>query len=73
VDERLGISEDKAMNLLISAFFAILPYGFSCVRHIASSNEFARQLAALVELTENYETNYKAIFGRGSGDFGVRF
>ena len=27
---------------------------------IASSNEFARQLATLVELTENYETQRKA-------------
>ena len=40
---------------------------------MASNKEFARYLATLVELTENYETNYKAIFGRGSGDFGVRF
>ena len=30
---------------------------------MASSNEFARQLATLVELTENYETHYKTIFG----------
>ena len=30
---------------------------------IASSNDFARQLATLVELTENYETHFKTIFG----------
>ncbi|MGY8785793.1 MAG: hypothetical protein ACKVIB_10365 [Pseudomonadales bacterium] len=30
---------------------------------IASSNDFSRQLATLVELTENYETHYKTIFG----------
>jgi hypothetical protein len=30
---------------------------------IAYSNEFARHLATLVELTENYETHYRAIFG----------
>ena len=29
---------------------------------MASNKEFARYLADLVDLTENYETHYKAIF-----------